>query len=81
MSWETNFLQPKLTLGKLSIKLLVPKGLQHNPQVLLMLLSSLGVHQNIIYEYYHKTIKVRVKNSIHIVHKHTMSINHTERHD
>ena len=59
----------------------VLKAMQHNPQVLLMFLSSLGIYQNIIYEYYHKTIKVRVKDSIHVIYKHTKSVSHTEGHD
>jgi len=53
--------EPKLTLGELCIKLLLPQLLQHNPLMLGMLLMATRVHQDIINEFNNERVKIRLK--------------------
>jgi len=80
MTKETHFMQPKITFRQLSIQLLLLQGLQHNPQMLCILLLRLRLHQDIIYEHHHKLIQIRMENSIHVFHKYVWCISHTKRH-
>ena len=43
-------MQLKFTLAEFGIQLLVSQSLEHDSQVLIMLLITVGVDQNVIYE-------------------------------
>ncbi|KAG4202126.1 hypothetical protein ERO13_A05G328108v2 [Gossypium hirsutum] len=81
MTQKSNFLEPKLTLAKLSIQLLFPQGLQHNSQVLRMLYLILGVNQDVVNEYNDKLIQIWPKDSIHEVHKYVRRIRQPKQRD
>ena len=57
MTEEWNLVNPKLALAELSIQLMLPQSLQHEPQMLFMLFLSLGEDQNIINENHHEDIQ------------------------
>src|SRR6266487_6340879 len=81
MAQKLNFGKPKLTLTEFGIKLLLSQNIKNNPQMLCMLLRILRVDQNIINEDYYEFMKIRLKNSIHIIHEYCWSIGQTKRHN
>jgi hypothetical protein len=48
MSQKLNFRQPKNTLAKFGIELMVPKSLQNNSEMSHMLLFIFGVDQDVV---------------------------------
>jgi hypothetical protein len=56
MSQKRNFLQPKSTLAKLGIELMVSKSLQNNSEMLRILLFTLGIDQDVINEDHDKFV-------------------------
>ena len=56
------------------------QGMQHNPQMLYMVLIRLRIHQDIVYEHHHKLIQIRMEISIHVFHKYSWRISHPKRH-
>jgi hypothetical protein len=81
MAKKWYFLQPKLTLAKLDIKLLVIKALQDNTKVLLMLIFILGVDQDVINEDHYKLVQLRHEYRVHHVHEMCKSIDESKRHN
>jgi hypothetical protein len=81
MPKERDFLQPKITLAKLGIQLMLSQLLQHKPQMLLMLLLILGVNQDVINEHHNKLIQILHKNFVHQIHELGRCIGQSKRHD
>ena len=69
MPEELNFLQPKFTFSKLDIKLLFIHSVQHCSQMLLMLLHSLRIDQNVINKHDDKVSHKVLKDTIHGIHE------------
>ena len=69
MKEEWNLINPELALAELSIQLMLPQSLQHEPQMLFMLYLCLGEDQNIINENHHKDIQIIHENHVHQVHE------------
>ncbi|CAA0840525.1 Unknown protein, partial [Striga hermonthica] len=78
---ECHTIQPKLALRELSIQLLAAKSLQHNPQMLLVLVDAPRINQYVVDEHDNKLVQERMKNPIHKVHKHGRGIAESEWHD
>jgi len=57
-----------------------PQGLQHCPEMNSMLMSVLGVYQDIFYKHHHKLVQIRSKNSIHKIHEGSEGIGQAKRH-
>jgi len=79
MSQKLNLWQPKFTLTEFGIQLLLSECTQNYPQVFSMLLRTLGIDQDVINEYNNKVIQIWLKELVHIIHKQSWSIGHTER--
>jgi hypothetical protein len=58
MSNKRNFLQPESTLAEFGIKLLVPKSLQNNAEMPLMLFFTLGIDQDVVNEDHEKLVQL-----------------------
>jgi hypothetical protein len=58
MSKKRNFLQPESTLAEFGIKLLVPKSLQNNGEMPLMLFFTLGLDQDVVNEDHEKLVQL-----------------------
>jgi hypothetical protein len=58
MSKKRNFLQPKCTLAKLGVYLMLMMLLQDNSKMLFMFLLILGVDQDVINEYHGKIVEL-----------------------
>jgi hypothetical protein len=76
-----DFLQPKITLAKLGIQLLLSQHLQHKPQMFLMLLLIFGLNQDVINEHHHKLNQVLHKNFVHQIYEVGRCIGQSKRHD
>ena len=78
MKEEWNLVNLELALAELSIQLMLPQSLQHEPQ---MLFLCLGEDQNIINENHHKDIQIIHENHVHQVHEESRGISQAEGHD
>jgi hypothetical protein len=58
-------IQPESTLAKLGIQLMLPKLLQHKPQVLFMFFLIPREYQNVINEYHNKLIEILHEYLVH----------------
>ena len=65
MPQKSDLLQPKLALAELCIKLMVPQGLQGDPEMLLVLCLCPRKDENVVDEYYDELIQERAKNPVH----------------
>ena len=81
MKEEWNLVNLELALAELSIQLMLPQSLQHEPQMLFMLCLCLGEDQNIINENHHKDIQIIHENHVHQVHEESRGISQAEGHD
>jgi hypothetical protein len=81
MSKKRNFLQPESTLAELGIELMVTKSLQNNPEMLCMLLFTLGIDQDVINENHDKHVQLRNESGVHQVHEMCRSIGESKRHN
>jgi hypothetical protein len=81
MAQELHFREQKLTLAEFSKRLLLSQNLQNDSQMFCMFMVIFGIDQNVVNEDYDKLVQVRLKDSVHIVHKHSWSITQTKRHD
>src|SRR6185436_5206558 len=81
MTEEWNLINPELALAELSIRLMLPQSLQHEPQMLFMLFLYLGEGQNIINEDHHEDIQIIHENHVHQVHEESRGISQAEGHD
>ena len=66
MPKKRDFLQPELTLAKLSIHVMFSKFLQNQPQMLFMICFYFGEDQNIINEDHNKPIEI-LHNTLFII--------------
>ncbi|CAA0834321.1 Unknown protein, partial [Striga hermonthica] len=78
---ECHTVQPELALRELSIQLLAAKSLQHNPQMLLVLIDVPGIDQNVVDEHNDELVLERMKDPIHKVHENGRGIVESERND
>ncbi|KAK4729652.1 hypothetical protein R3W88_022640 [Solanum pinnatisectum] len=72
--------EPKFTFAKFCNKLLVLRNLQHNPQMVHMLILTSRIDQNIINKHNYKHIKVLSKHPIHQVCECHRSFSQPKRH-
>ncbi|CAA0811046.1 Unknown protein, partial [Striga hermonthica] len=63
------------------IQLLAAKSLQHNPQMLLVLIDISGIDQDVVDEHNNELVQEGVKDPIHKVHENGRGIAESERHD
>ena len=80
MSLEFHLSKPKLALTKLGIQLMIPKCLENNPQMILMLLLRLGVDQDVVNKDHKKLIQIGLEYPMHEIHECRWSIRQPERH-
>jgi hypothetical protein len=69
MTLKSNFFQPKLTLAKFGIKLVLSQGSQHKLQMLCVLFLGLGVDQDVINEHHHKLVEELHEHLVHEIHE------------
>ena len=81
MTKVKNFIEPKLTFRELRVELMFSEFVQHQPQVLGMILLVLGKDQNVIEIYQDEVICVRVEDEVHHARECWRSIDKAERHD
>jgi hypothetical protein len=75
------FLKPKFALAKLGIKTMLSKFLQHNMDVVSMIIPSLRIDKNVINKDNHKDIKLLHEDTIHQVHEIRRCIGEAKGHD
>jgi hypothetical protein len=59
MTQEWYFLDPKLALAKLGIKLVLSQPLKYNLEVFLVFFYSLQIYRNIVNEYHDKLVQLQ----------------------
>jgi hypothetical protein len=69
MTQEYNFADPELALAKLGIQLTISQPLKYFPQMLFMLLLTLGIYKNIINEHHYELVEVVHEHAAHQVHE------------
>jgi hypothetical protein len=74
ISQKWNFLQPKSTLAKLGIELMVSKSLQNNSKMLHMLFFTLKIDQDADNEDHDKLVQLRHEHRVHQVYEMCRSI-------
>jgi hypothetical protein len=74
-------IQPKFTLGKLSIELMVSETLENNAQVLRMLFLIFEIYQDVFNENRNELVKFGYEYRIHEIHEVGRSICEPERYD
>jgi hypothetical protein len=80
MTQELNFGQPKLTLAKLCIQLMITQSLKHSAEMLFMLFLTLRKHQDVVNEDHNKLVQLFHENRVHQVHEVSRGIGQTKRH-
>ena len=81
MTKVKNFIKPKLTFGKLRIELILSELVEHQSQMLGMILLILGEDQDIIEIHQNEFIGVGVEDKVHHARERWRSIDKAERHD
>jgi hypothetical protein len=74
-------IQSELTLGKLSILLMISKMLESNVQVLSMIFLILGINKDVINKNHNELVKFGHEYRIHEIHEVGTSICEPKRHD
>jgi hypothetical protein len=80
MAQISNFFQPKLTLAKFGIKLVLMQGSQHKPPMFCMLFLGLGIDQDVVNEHHYKLVEELHEHLIHEIHEVGGGIGQAERH-
>jgi hypothetical protein len=81
MTKEWNFVQPELTFAEFCIELMISQSLKHNVKMALMLISILGIDQNVINEYHDKLVHFCREYGVHQIHEVNRGIGQSERHN
>jgi hypothetical protein len=81
MSKKRNLIQPESTLAEFGVELMVPKSLQNNMKMPLMLFFTIGIDQDVVNEDHDKLVQLRHKYGVHQVHKMCRSIGESKRHN
>jgi hypothetical protein len=77
---EWYFLDPKLALAKLGVKLVLSQPLKYNSEVFFVLVHSLRVYKNVVSEYHDKLVQLRHEDKVHEVHEVCWCICQPKRH-
>jgi hypothetical protein len=80
MTKKCNLCQPKFRLAEFGVQLVGSELLQYLSQLLLMLVSGLGINQNVINKYHNKLIQVFHKHLIHEIHEIGWGVRKSEGH-
>jgi hypothetical protein len=66
---EWYFLDLKLALAKLGIKLVLSKTLKYNSEMFFMFFHNLQIYKNVVNEHHDKLVQLPHKNRVHEVHE------------
>jgi hypothetical protein len=66
---EQDFIDPELALAQLCIQLVLSQSLQYHLQMILMLLLTLRIYENIINKYHHKLVEIIHEYIVHHIHE------------
>ena len=69
MTRELHFSHLAIVLLSFSKQLMISQSLENNPQVGGILLSGLGIEQDVIDQYHDELIQIWSKNSVHEIYK------------
>ena len=65
MSQEDHLINLEFTLAQFDVQLFFPERLQCGTQMLCMILRIPGVNQDVIDEYNHELVQIRLEDSVH----------------